>query len=192
MIEIVKGEVVNKGDQYLVILTGGIGMKVWTPSLVSDAAELGEVTYLYTDLILRENDVNLYGFIEAKTRDLFRTLVKINGVGPKAALSILSTLTLQNIYQAVFQKDVQRFILVHGIGKKTAQKIILYLQDELGPLTSVDDGFTSPVDIDTELLDALVGLGYSIVEAQASIQSLPEDVEDDLETRLRLALRYFS
>ncbi|MCD6358600.1 MAG: Holliday junction branch migration protein RuvA, partial [Dehalococcoidia bacterium] len=186
------GEVVNKGDQYLVILTGGIGMKVWTPSLVSDAAELGEVTYLYTDLILRENDVNLYGFIEAKTRDLFRTLVKINGVGPKAALSILSTLTLQNIYQAVFQKDVQRFILVHGIGKKTAQKIILYLQDELGPLTSVDDGFTSPVDIDTELLDALVGLGYSIVEAQASIQSLPEDVEDDLETRLRLALRYFS
>ena len=191
MIEIIKGEVISKGDSYLIIQLGGIGLKVWTPNPVALALEKGEIAYLFTDLILRENDVNLYGFQDIVTRNLFRTLVKVNGVGPKAALSILSTLSVHNIYQAVHLKDYQPFLLAPGVGNKTAQKIVLYLQDKLDPvliglqLNEVDN-------LDTELLDALVGLGYSIVEAQTCIQSLPKDAPNELEEKLRLALKYFS
>ncbi len=191
MIEIIKGEVISKGDSYLIIQLGGIGLKVWTPNPVVLTLEKGEIAHLFTDLILRENDVNLYGFQDIATRNLFRTLVKVNGVGPKAALSILSSLSVHNIYQAVHLKDYQPFLLAPGVGNKTAQKIVLYLQDKLDPvliglqLNEVDN-------LDTELLDALVGLGYSIVESQTCIQSLPKDAPNELEEKLRLALKYFS
>ena len=109
MIEIIKGEVIAKGDVYLIIQLGGIGLKVWTPYPVSQALEKGEIAHLFTDMILRENDINLYGFQDIATRNLFRSLVKVNGVGPKAALSVLSSLSVHNIYQAVYLKDFQPF-----------------------------------------------------------------------------------
>ena len=191
MIEIIKGEVITKGDVYLIIQLGGIGLKVWTPYPVSQAFEKGEIAHLFTDMILRENDINLYGFQDIATRNLFRSLVKVNGVGPKAALSVLSSLSVQNIYQAVYLKDFQPFLIAPGIGNKTAQKIILYLQDKLDPVL-VGLQLDEIDNLDSELLDALVGLGYSIVEAQTCIQSLPKDSPNDLEEKLRLALKYFS
>jgi Holliday junction DNA helicase RuvA len=191
MIEIIKGEVISKGDSYLIIQLGGIGIKVWTPNPIAQALDKGEIAHLFTDLILRENDVNLYGFQDIATRNLFRTLVKVNGVGPKAALSVLSSLSVHNIYQAVHLKDFQPFSLAPGIGDKTAQKIVLYLQDKLDPIL-VGLQLDQIDNLDTELLDALVGLGYSIVEAQTCIQSLPKDAPNELEEKLRLALKYFS
>ncbi len=191
MIEIIKGEVVGKGELYLILQTGGIGLKVWTPSSVSSSIDMGEIAQLYTDLILRENDINLYGFTDIKARDMFRSLIKVNGVGPKAALSVLSFLSIQNIYQAVHLKDFQQFIRVPGIGNKTAQKIILYLYDKLEPMLKGMQ-FDQTANFDSELIEALVVLGYSVVEAKTSIQSLPKDAPDDLEERLRLALKYFS
>lgn len=191
MIEIVKGKVVAKGENYLVIQTGMLGLKVWVPIPLSASLQIGENVQLYTDLILRETDINLFGFHEIKTRDFFRTIIKVNGVGPKAALSILSTLTIQSIYHAVQMKDARVFTSAPGIGNKTAQKIILYLEDALAPLAE-GIGFEPPPSFDTELLDALIALGYSVPEAQASIQSLPKDLEENLESRLRVALQYFS
>jgi len=192
MVEIIKGEVVETGDNFLVLFTGGIGFKVWTTPAIANSTEIGEVSQLFTDLILRETDVSLYGIQEISTRDLFRTLIKINGIGPKAALSILSTLSIQDVSQAVKQKNVQQFVRVPGIGNKSAQKIILYLQDAMG---SVFEGmeFGDADNFDSELQAALVGLGYSVAEVQACIQSLPHDNgADNLEDRLRMALQYFS
>ena len=191
MIEIIKGEVVGKGELYLIIQTGGVGLKVWTPNSVPSSIDIGEITQLYTDLILRENDINLYGFADIKARDLFRSLIKVNGVGPKAALSVLSFHSVHNIYQAVHLKDFQQFVRVPGIGNKTAQIIILYLHDKLEPILEGMQ-FDQTGNFDSELIEALVGLGYSVVEAQASIQSLPKDAPNDLEEKLRLALKYFS
>jgi holliday junction DNA helicase RuvA len=191
MIEIIKGEVVEKGVSFLILQIGGIGLKIWTTNSISTCFEKGEIANFYTDLILRENDVNLYGFQDAAMRDLFRILIKVNGVGPKAALSILSSLPIQTIYQAVHKKDFQPFLLAPGVGNKTAQKIILYLQDKLDPRV-VGLQIDKIEDLDTDLLDALVGLGYSVVEAQTCIQSLPKDAPKVLEEKLRLALNYFS
>lgn len=191
MIEIIKGKVVGKGELYLILQNGGIGLKVWTPVSVSSSIDVGEIAQLYTDLVLRENDINLYGFTEAKARDMFRNLIKVNGVGPKAALSVLSFHSVLNIYQAVHLKDFQQFVRVPGIGNKTAQKIILYLHDKLEPILEGMQ-FDQDGNVDSELIEALVGLGYSVVEAQASIQSLPKDCPDELGEKLRLALKYFS
>jgi len=166
-------------------------LKVWTPVSVSSATDVGEIVQLYTDLVLRENDINLYGFVDAKARDMFRSLIKVNGVGPKAALSVLSFHNVLDVYQAVHFKDYQQFVRVPGIGNKTAQKIILYLYDKLEPILEGMQ-FDHNGNVDSELIEALVGLGYSVVEAQASMQSIPEDCPDELEERLRLALKYFS
>ncbi len=191
MIEIIKGKVVGKGDLFLILQTGGIGLKVWTTNSVSSAIEMGEIVQLHTDLILRENDINLYGFTDIKERDMFRSLIKVNGVGPKAALSVLSFHNINDVYQAVHLKDFQQFVRVPGIGNKTAQKIIIYLHDKLEPMLK-EMQFDQTGNIGFELVEALVGLGYSVVEAQASIQSIPKDAPDELEEKLRLALKYFS
>ena len=191
MIEIIKGEVVGKGESYVIILTGGIGLKVWTSTTVSSSIKIGEITQLHTDLILRENDINLYGFTDNNARDLFRTLIKVNGVGPRAALSILSFLSIQKIYQAVHSNNYQQFVRVPGVGNKTAQKIILYLNDKLEHLLEGME-FDHAGNFDSELIEAMVGLGYSVTEAQASVQSLPKDAPDDVEEKLRLALQYFT
>jgi len=191
MIEQIKGIVTAKGEKSLTILVGGVGLRVWTTNEIISKAQHGETIQLITELILRETEINLFGFDEERARNMFRNLLKVNGVGPKAAMAVLSTLSLREIYSAIKSKNYNVLTTVAGIGKKTAQKIILYLQDSI----EIDNDFQIDPTIATvnaDLLDALVGLGYSVVEAQSCIQSLPEDTPQDLEIRLRIALQYFS
>jgi Holliday junction DNA helicase RuvA len=122
---------------------------------------------------------------------VFELLLSVNGIGPRLAMSILSTLSPDTIRRAVFNEQAEIFSRVPGIGNKTAQKIVLHLQDRLpsseglAPLSRISD-------VDTEVLAALTGLGYSLVEAQAALQYIPRDTPQDVETRLRIALQYFS
>ena len=191
MIEQIKGIVSAKGERSITILVGGVGLRVWTTNEIISKTQQGEAIQLITELVLRETEINLYGFEEERERNMFRTLLKVNGVGPKAAMAVLSTLTLFDIYSAIKTNNFNVFTTVPGIGKKTAQKIILYLQDsvDIGDDFQIDPTIAS---VNSDLLNALVGLGYSVVEAQTCIQSLPEDTPQDLETRLRTALQYFS
>src|SRR4030042_702177 len=118
-------------------------------------------------------------------------IVAVNGIGPRLAISILSTLSPETIRRAVINEQADVFSRVPGVGKKTAQKIVLHLQDRLptadgfGPLSLISDA-------DTEVLAALTTLGHSLVEAQADLQFIPRDTAQDVETRLRVALQYFS
>ena len=178
-------------EKSVTILVGGVGLRVWTTNEIISNAQHGETIQLITELILRETEINLFGFDDERARNMFRSLLKVNGVGPKAAMAVLSTLSLREIYSAIKSKNYNALTTVAGIGKKTAQKIILYLQDSI----EIDNDFQIDPTIATvnaDLLDALVGLGYSVVEAQSCIQSLPEDTPQDLEIRLRIALQYFS
>jgi len=191
MIEVIKGLVTNKDENSLIIMLGGVGLKVWTTTHIIDKTDIGENINLITDLVLRETDVSLYGFEGERERNMFRNLMKVNGVGPKAALAILSTLSINEIYHAVQTKKYTIFTPVPRIGKKTAQKLILNLSDKL----DMDEGLTidpGVATVNSDLLEALVGLGYSVVEAQAAIQTIPEQTAEDLEIRLRIALQYFS
>lgn len=191
MIAIVKGEVISKEEHSLIILNNGIGLRVFTPSALCASAEPNQSILLFTHLVVREDNLSLYGFKKMEERDLFNRLIGVSGIGPRIALAILSTLPVPMIFQAVAQEKPEIFNRVPGIGKKTSQKIILFLHDILKN-EDMDSEMAGIQTIEIELLDALTSLGYSVVEAQAAIQSLPKDAPDSVEERLRLALQYFS
>mgnify|MGYP005847829991 CR=1 FL=1 len=190
MIASVQGRVAALHKDHAVILVGGIGLKIYAPHGALDRLDTGDEAFLHTVLIVREDLFALYGFASITERDIFETLLKVNGVGPRLALAILSTITVDHLRGAVYSEKADILMRVPGIGKKTAQKIVLELKDKL-----TADMADAPVlafdDVNSDVMDALVALGYSVVEAQTAIQALPSDAPDTVEDRVRLALQFF-
>ncbi len=191
MISSLSGRVTSIDDNHLVLEIGGVGLHVNVPAGLLAEAKLGQSMSLQTYLVVRETELSLYGFPSAEARQLFVLLLGVNGVGPRVALAILSTLSVDSVRSAVSAGQVEILNQVPGVGKKTAQKIVLHLADRIVPLDSVT-GLGSINSGDADLLEALTGLGYSVVEAQAAMQSIPADASDELEDRLKLALAYFA
>lgn len=191
MISILRGNVISQESDGIIVDVNGIGFHVMVASFIKDRVKPGELIYLYTRMIVREDAWLLCGFETKESREVFDLLLSVNGVGPRLALSILSTLTPEAIRRAVFNGQADLFNRVPGIGKKTAQKIVLHLQDKL---PSVEGLATLSMisDVDTEVLAALTALGYSLVESQAALQYIPHDTPQDVEARLRIALQYFA
>jgi len=190
MIATLRGEVTQIEDNAIVLEVGGVGLRVFVPSTLSTSLKTGEAVFLYTHLVVREDALNLYGFESQADRELFNILLGVDGVGPKVALSVLSTMTLDAVQRAVFADEAELLSRVPGVGKKTAQKMALHLKDKLKPTDALAK-VAAMSDKDSEVLAALTALGYSVVEAQAAIQSIPKDAPEDVEERLRLALQYF-
>jgi Holliday junction DNA helicase RuvA len=191
MIATLRGEIIQIEDNALILEVGGVGLRVFVPKPLLTRFTTNEIILLQTHLVVRENDLALYGFETASDRQLFLTLLGVDGVGPKMALSVLSTLDLDAVQRAVFSEEPDLLSRVPGVGKKTAQKIQLYLKDRLKPLSGLEK-IASMSDTDSEVLAALTALGYSVIEAQTALQSLPKDAPDDVEQKLRLALGYFN
>ena len=190
MIATLRGEITQIEDTALILEVGGVGLRVFAPAPLRTRLKVGEVAFLYTHLVVREDALTLYGFESQADRDLFNLLLGVDGVGPKVALSVLSTLTLDAVQRAIFAEEADILSRVPGVGKKTAQKIALHLKDKLKPSDALAH-VAAMTDFDSEVLAALTALGYSVVEAQAAIQSLPKDAPTDVEERLRMALGYF-
>jgi Holliday junction DNA helicase RuvA len=190
MIATLRGEVTQIEDNAIVLEVGGVGLRVFVPAPLRTRLRTGEVVLLYTHLVVREDALTLYGFESQADRELFHTLLGVDGVGPKVALSVLSTMTLDAIQRAVFAEEADVLSRVPGVGKKTAQKMALHLKDKLKP-TDALSRVASMSDTDGEVLAALTALGYSVIEAQTAIQAIPKDAPDDVEERLRIALQYF-
>lgn len=191
MIAYLRGEVIEKNGDNLVLLIGGIGLRVFVTSQVCDSARVGETIQLNTHLVVKEDSLTLFGFDLVDSRDLFLLLLGVNGVGPRIALSILSTLSTDVIRRAVINEQSEVFARVSGVGKKTAQKILIHLQDKITDVSGFEK-ISTLSDVDTDLITALTSLGYSIVESQSAIQAIPRDTPPDLEIRMRIALQYFS
>jgi holliday junction DNA helicase RuvA len=190
MIASLNGEVIAADNESVVVSVGGIGLRVFVTPAVRSQYRMGENIFLHTYLVVREDALSLYGFERVDERDFFLLLLGVNGVGPRMALGILSILSVDAVRRAVQSEQPEIFGRVPGVGKKTGQKIILHLQGKVGE-GLVFEGM--PVtDVDTEVLEALTALGYSVVEAQSAIQSIPRDTPQEVETRLRAALQYFS
>ncbi len=191
MISILRGSVISQESDGIIVDVGGVGFHVMVPIPLRERLQPGENIYLYTRMIVREDAILLAGFETREARELFDLLLSVNGIGTRLAMSILSTLTPDTIRRAVFNEQAEIFSRVPGIGNKTAQKIVLHLQDRLpsaeglAPLLKISD-------VDTEVLSALTALGYSLVEAQAALQYIPRDTPQEVETRLRIALQYFT
>lgn len=191
MIASIKGIVILINDHYLVVETGGIGFKIFCTKATCAQAVVGNHISLYTHHITREDGMFLYGFEKIEERDLFIQILTVSGIGPKLGLNLLSSLSAETIQRAVMKEQDEVFSHVPGIGEKTAKKIVLMLKDKIAPLLE-EAGLQGIPDTDTDVLQALVGLGYSLNEAQKAVASIPRDAPDELEERLRLALQYFT
>ena len=191
MISILHGNVISLETDGIVVDVNGVGFHVLVPIPLRDSLQPGANIYLYTRMIIREDAWILSGFETKEGREVFDLLLSVNGIGPRLAMSILSTLTPDTIRRAVFNEQAEVFSRVPGIGNKTAQKIVLHLQDRL-PTTEGFAPLSKISEVDTEVLAALTALGYSLVEAQAALQYIPRDTPQEVETRLRIALQYFS
>lgn len=188
MIATLRGEIIQIEENALIVEIGGVGLRAFVPAPLRGRLKVGDAVLLYTHLVVRQDALTLYGFETQADRDLFNVLLGVDKVGPKVALSVLSTLTLDAVQRAVFADEAELLGRVPGVGKKTAQKMVLHLKDKLKPGDALEK-VAALSDKDSEVLAALTALGYSVVEAQTAIQSLPKDAPDDVEERLRLALQ---
>jgi len=191
MIASIQGQVIQIGEDNLVVEVGGLGYLVYVTEFLIQSQRRGEAVSLFTHLVVREDSLTLFGFQEQEEVSLFQELIKVNGVGPRLALETLSTHNPDVIKRAVLNKQEEIFSQVSGIGKKTAQKILLTLEDRIS-FTDVLVISPETQGINAEVQQALLTLGYSVLEAQAALQTLPDDAPLDLETRLTIALRFFS
>ena len=191
MIATLQGEITQTEDNAIIVEIGGVGLRVIVPAPLRARMQVGEVVMLYTHLVVREDAWNLYGFESQADRSLFTLLLGVDGVGPRTAMAVMSGVSVDILQRAVFGEDPDLLGRVPGVGKKTAQKIILYLHDRLKP-TDALHAVAAMSDADSEVLAALTALGYSVVEAQTAIQSIPKGAPEDVEDRLRLALQQFT
>jgi Holliday junction DNA helicase RuvA len=189
VIATLQGTVTAKGEDFMIVETGGIGFRVHVPtSLSAQWGTLGRQVELFTHLHLRENLVSLYGFETQEALGFFELLLGVSGIGPKVALAILSAGRVDALRTAIASGDTDYLILMPGIGKKTAQRIILDLRGKIEEEELVPALPLSPVDED--VIAALTSMGYSHSEAREALASLPEE-EIPLEERLVQAIRYF-
>ena len=191
MIASLNGRINEIFEDNIILEVGGVGLLVYVPAHVISRVRKNENVKLFTQLILRQDSLTLYGFENVDSREIFQLLVGVNGVGPRMGLAILSSLEVDTIKRAVISDQAEIFSRVPGVGNKTAQKILFHLQDKIPKLEGYSP-FVEASDTDAEVIGALTALGYSVVEAQAAVQSVPRDAPEDIEGRLRLALQYFS
>lgn len=190
MIAHLTGRILETLNDSLVIGVGGVGLQVFVPAASRQNLRPGENVILHTYLVLRQDSITLYGFELKEEKELFGLLLTADGVGPKTALAVLSTLNPDAIRRAVLGDQPELLSRVPGVGKKTAQKIILHLQDRLGGMAGIGPA-AGISEVDAEVLAALTSLGYSVVEAQTALQSIPRETPQEVETRLRIALQFF-
>jgi Holliday junction DNA helicase RuvA len=190
MISSLSGRVTHIDETSLTLEISGVGFKVSVPRPLLTEIHIGQVLSLHTYLVVRENELSLYGFPTMEARNLFVTLLGVDRVGPRLALALLSHLTPAALRAAVLSGQSSVLGKVPGVGTKTAQKIVLHLTDRLSPVEG-DESALQLQTSDGELLEALTGLGYTVVESQAALQSIPKDAPTELEERLKIALRYF-
>lgn len=187
-----RGVVVATGKDWLVVRVGGVGFQVFVPQgVLSDLADLGQEATLFTYLHVRENELTLYGCSSEEELSLFRLLLGVSGIGPKVALSILSSLPPDRLQAAIAQEDEATLARVPGIGPKTAKKLVFDLKDKVQAGLVRGEAPAAMTEADADLIGALTSLGYSVVEAQEAMRSLPRE-SLPLEERVRLALAFFA
>ncbi|HTI17197.1 MAG TPA: Holliday junction branch migration protein RuvA [Trinickia sp.] len=174
MIGRIAGTLLEKNPPHLLVDCNGVGYEIDVPmSTFYNLPSTGEKVVLLTQLIVREDAHLLYGFGTAQERTTFRELLKISGIGARMALAVLSGMSVQELGQTVTLQDAARLTRVPGIGKKTAERLLLELKGKLGADLRAGAGTVSAVENTTDILNALLALGYSEKEALAAVKNVP-------------------
>ncbi|MBL7165626.1 MAG: Holliday junction branch migration protein RuvA [Dehalococcoidales bacterium] len=191
MIASLQGAVESLGSNCAIVNVGGVGFRVYMPtSVLSTLGTVGESVKLHTHLHVKEDDVSLYGFSSANELQLFETLIGVSGLGPRLALAMLSTMSVEQLTMAIATGSTALLTSVPGIGKKMAERLVLELKDKIGAgLIAIPAARIA--EEHAEVLAALTSLGYSITEASQAVATLPRDSKLTLEEQVKLALQYF-
>lgn len=188
MIAYLEGQVKWKGLNCLILVTQGVGYKIFLPARVLANVVPEQTFSVYTYTYVREDALALYGFSSPDELSLYELFLTVSGVGPKTALSIFSVATAEKIKHAIVTGDVEFFAAIPRLGKKNAQKIIIDLRTKLGSLEDLDISDDSR-SVQQEAIEALKGFGFSIPEAREALRVQQDDVREVSE-KVRLALKY--
>jgi Holliday junction DNA helicase RuvA len=189
MIAAIHGTLESRNANGAVIRVGGVSLQVHMPSsTLSALGAIGDEVHLYTHLHIREDNIALYGFASAEELELFQMLIGVSGVGPKAALAMLSSMDPSQLALAIATAEVDLLSQVPGVGKKMASRLALELK---GKLEGLWVGAPMP-EGNAEVIAALISLGYTTSEAASAVSALPDSPELTTEERIRLALQYFA
>jgi Holliday junction DNA helicase RuvA len=189
MIGRIAGTLIEKNPPEVLVEAGGVGYEIDVPmSTFYNLPALGERVTLLTHLAIRDDAHQLFGFLTAGERQAFRELIRIAGVGSRTALAVLSGMSIGELAQAVALQESGRLTRVPGIGKKTAERLLLELKGKLGAVTAGASGVAAPAtELGTDVLRALLALGYSEREAAAAVRQLPAGTS--LSDGIRIALK---
>jgi len=189
MIAHIEGEIIYSNDKFFVISTNGVGYRVFaTPDTLS-LYKNEEKIEVWTYMAVRENSMDLYGFVSKEEMDFFDLLLNVSGVGPKSALSILGLAPIETLKRAIATGDLTYLNKVSGIGKKTAERIIVELRDKL--LTYKGEDSTNALHEESDIIEALKALGYSQKEARDSVNKIPAEIQGTKE-RIKEALKFMN
>lgn len=211
MIAFIEGKLEEKSPEAVVINAGGIGYEVKVPlNVLEQLPNIGETLRLHTYMQIREDSTGLFGFLSKVELDFFKLLIGVNSVGPKAALSILSTLSVQDLRFAIMAGDAKAIAKAPNIGGKTASKVILELKDKVQQMAvdniqsmSYDAGDTNTgknggqnsrssviASVRKDTVEALIALGYGATQAHQAVAKIPIDEGTEVEMALKMALKY--
>ena len=188
MIVGLEGKIVTLGADHVVLNVGGVYYKVSMPGTAVPAlGKVGETARIYTHLYVREDQMALYGTPDERSLRMFEQLLTVSGIGPKVALSILGTMPLEALENAIASGNVDLLTRVPGIGRKTASRMVLEMKGKIDILAA--SGISISPSAATEVVDALMGLGYSPAEIQGALSALPKDHELATEEMVMFALK---
>ncbi len=187
MIAYLEGKIIKKFQKSIVLLVGGVGYRLFTAESFLNRVEINEGVSIFTHLNVKEDSLDLYGFESEFELELFELLISISGIGPKVALAIVSLDSPDKIAGAILREDFSYLSSVSGIGAKTGKKIILELKDKIVKL-SFDAENAEGASSDSEVVDALLSLGYSQKDARDALRSVPREIKG-IENKIKEALK---
>jgi Holliday junction DNA helicase RuvA len=186
MIGSIKGKIILKTDKFLIVETGGVGYKISvSPDTLSKLKKINEEVFFWIHTHVREDILDLYGFLDRQELEFFEMLINVSGIGPKGALSILGIASIDTLKKAIGTGDTAYLTKISGIGKKTAEKIVIELRDKMG-----EEKTGTSLQGELDALEALKSLGYSQYEAREALKKVSPGV--DTNTKIREALRVLS
>jgi Holliday junction DNA helicase RuvA len=195
MIAMLKGTVAEVEPKYLVLDVGGVGYKVFAPEGTLGECIPGADMTFFIHTIVREDALDLYGFVTKNDKGLFEALISVSSIGPKTALNILSLVSAEALTSAIRSGSTAHLVKVSGIGKKTAEKIVIELQDKLPKYSTIDargtSGLSKEMSSDMDVIEALKALGYDADEAREALKGIDKEIKDT-GAKIKAALKKLS
>lgn len=190
MIRYLKGTVLQRSNQAAVVLVGGVGLEVWCPGTTLEGLTVGQETTLHTCLVVREDSLSLYGFADQRSLELFELVLTVSGVGPRVALSLLSSQSPALLARALAEGELRLLTAAQGVGKRLAERLALELKGKVPPHLLGEDGPLVPAAFTEEAELALVALGFREAQVRSTLAGLAQkNPQAGTQELIRLALK---